>query len=132
MGRFVRDTRGQSLVETALVLPLLLILVLGIADLGRLGYYSIAVSQATRNAAAYAAVNPSVPIPELQTRLQSRVCDELRLGTGCVQLPTISRLLDTKVSVTYQFTLITGVIAQRFGAGSIPLTAQATFPGYTQ
>ena len=129
MRRFVRETRGQSAVEAALALPILLLLVLGIADLGRLGYYSIAVSQATRNAAAYAAVNPGVGT----SYLRALVCEEMGLDTDCVQAPSVSRTsLNATVTVTYQFTFITGVIVQRFGAGSIPLTAQATFPGYTQ
>lgn len=129
MRRFVRCASGQSAVEVALALPILLLLVLGIADLGRLGYYAIAVNQATRNAAAYAAVNPGVA----NSYLQALVCEELRLDTGCVPAPSVSRTsLNATVTVTYQFTFITGVIAQRFGAGSIPLTVQATFPGYTQ
>ena len=129
MRRFVRCASGQSAVEIALALPILLLLVLGIADLGRLGYYAIAVSQATRNAAAYAAVNPDVA----SSYLQALVCEELGLSTGCIPAPSVSRTsLNATVTVTYQFTFITGVIAQRFGAGSIPLTAQATFPGYTQ
>lgn len=129
MKRFGCDASGQSAVEAAIALPILLLLVLAIADLGRLGYYAIAVSQATRNAAAYAALNPGAP----NSYLQALVCDELRLDTGCVPAPSVSRTsLNATVTVTYQFQLITGVIAQRFGVGSIPLTVEATFPGYTQ
>jgi Flp pilus assembly protein TadG len=43
--------RGQSIVETALLLPLLMLLVMGSADLGRVFYYSIAVTNAAREAA---------------------------------------------------------------------------------
>lgn len=47
--------RGQSLVEFALVLPLLLVLLLGIADFGRVFAAGIAVEAAARNAAEAAA-----------------------------------------------------------------------------
>ena len=48
--------RGQSLVEFALVLPLLLILLLGVADFGRVFTSSIASEAAVRNAAEAAAL----------------------------------------------------------------------------
>jgi Flp pilus assembly protein TadG len=43
--------RGQAIVETALLLPVLMLLVMGSADLGRVFYYSIAVTNAAREAA---------------------------------------------------------------------------------
>jgi Flp pilus assembly protein TadG len=43
--------RGQAIVETALLLPILMMLVMGTADLGRVFYYSIAVTNAAREAA---------------------------------------------------------------------------------
>ncbi|TMB69288.1 MAG: pilus assembly protein [Chloroflexi bacterium] len=60
-GRILRDVmrcrrlcyfkRGQAIVETALLLPLLMLLTMGSADLGRVFYYSIAVTNAAREAA---------------------------------------------------------------------------------
>src|SRR5256885_11322355 len=44
-------SRGQAIVETALLLPILMLLVMGTADLGRVFYYSIAVTNAAREAA---------------------------------------------------------------------------------
>jgi Flp pilus assembly protein TadG len=49
--------RGQSLVELALVVPLLLLLLVGIIEIGRFAYYSILVSNAARAGAQYAAQN---------------------------------------------------------------------------
>ena len=46
--RFLRDVRGQSLVEFALALPLVLLLVLGVTDFARLFYYEIEMSGAVR------------------------------------------------------------------------------------
>lgn len=43
--------RGQAIVETALLLPILMFLTMGSADLGRVFYYSIAVTNAAREAA---------------------------------------------------------------------------------
>src|SRR5438105_9337329 len=49
--RLSYSRRGQAIVETALLLPLLMLLVMGSADLGRVFYYSIAVTNAAREAA---------------------------------------------------------------------------------
>lgn len=46
-----REPRGQSLVEFALILPILLILLLGIADFGRVFTSAITTETAARNAA---------------------------------------------------------------------------------
>jgi Flp pilus assembly protein TadG len=43
--------RGQAIVETALLLPILMLLVMGTADLGRVFYYSIALTNGAREAA---------------------------------------------------------------------------------
>jgi len=49
-------THGQSLVETALTLPLLLLVVLGFIDLGRAVYYYSAIGNAVREGARFAIV----------------------------------------------------------------------------
>lgn len=50
---------GQALVETALTVPVLILLLLGVAELGRLAFAAIEVSNAARAGAAYAAQNGS-------------------------------------------------------------------------
>jgi Flp pilus assembly protein TadG len=47
--------RGQSLVELAFVVPLLLLLLVGIVEIGRFAFYSILVSNAARAGAQYGA-----------------------------------------------------------------------------
>jgi Flp pilus assembly protein TadG len=49
--RISYSKKGQAIVETALLLPILMLLVMGSADLGRVFYYSIAVTNAVREAA---------------------------------------------------------------------------------
>src|SRR2546421_1592229 len=49
--RFPYSKKGQAIVETALLLPILMFLTMGSADLGRVFYYSIAVTNAAREAA---------------------------------------------------------------------------------
>src|SRR5260370_14246789 len=45
-----RQMRGQSLVETAITLPVILLLALGVTDIGRAFYYREAVGNSVRQA----------------------------------------------------------------------------------
>ena len=88
-----RSTRGQSMVEFALVLPLLMVLLLGIADFGRLFSAGITIEASARNAAETGAIErlrnkpPSPPVdPELTAYYQAlhliaakAACSEARL-----------------------------------------------------
>ena len=52
-----RSPRGQTLVETALVLPLFLMVVLGVIVLGIGLFYQQQITNAAREAARYAAIH---------------------------------------------------------------------------
>ena len=56
---FRRRSRGQSLVEFALVLPMFLLLLFGIIDMGRYVYMNSVLSQAAREGARLASVEAS-------------------------------------------------------------------------
>jgi Flp pilus assembly protein TadG len=48
-------TRGQSVLEFALVLPIMLLLLIGVIEVGRFAYFSILVANAARAGAQYGA-----------------------------------------------------------------------------
>ena len=51
----LREESGAALVELALILPLLLLLLLGVSDFGRVLYWSITLAQSARAGAQYGA-----------------------------------------------------------------------------
>ena len=53
--RDLREDKGQAFVELALVMPIFILLLVGMAEVGRLAYASIEVSNAARAGVAYAA-----------------------------------------------------------------------------
>lgn len=55
MGDWRRKSRGQSLVELAITLPILMLLVAGMLELGRGYSYGVATSDAARDAARFVA-----------------------------------------------------------------------------
>jgi Flp pilus assembly protein TadG len=52
------DSRGQALVEFALIVPALVLLLLGIMEFGRAVYASNALANAAREGARYGIINP--------------------------------------------------------------------------
>ena len=58
-GRRAPHARGQALVELAIIAPLLIFIVLGAIDFGRVLFSWIEVMNASREGTAYAIVNPT-------------------------------------------------------------------------
>ncbi len=58
--KLIKNEKGQSMVETALVLPLVISLLLGIFDFGWLFYNKLQVENCAREGARYAAVSYDV------------------------------------------------------------------------
>ena len=54
LGRLIRSGRGQSLAEFAIMAPVLIILMLGAIDFGRVYFSFVSVTNAARNGAHYA------------------------------------------------------------------------------
>jgi Flp pilus assembly protein TadG len=116
--------RGQNLAELALVLPLLIILFLGIADLGRAFHAFIVVENAAREAARYAASYPDdLDGARARARAEAANLPGIQL-VGDPQVQKLSGGGDTfiRARVEHQFTLITGSL---LGLGPITLTGTA-------
>jgi PKD repeat protein len=149
-------TRGQSLVEFALVLPILMMLTLTALDFGRvyLGYINlqnmarIAANFAANNPDAWtASADPAVTTARQATRLkyQNQILGDasatncnlpLVAGVRTAPNPTFTdanangapEIGDTaKVGISCTFGVITPVIANVVG-GSIQVSAASTFP----
>ena len=85
--RFQRNSRGQGIVEFAIAVPVLLLILLIVIDAGRLFYGYVALQNASRIAASYAADHADAwpgPGPEqtefvamVQRDMQSLSCDPL-------------------------------------------------------
>lgn len=59
--RIQRGERGQSMVEFALALPVLILILSGMVDIGRVYFTFIALEEAAAEAALYLAINPACP-----------------------------------------------------------------------
>jgi Flp pilus assembly protein TadG len=149
------DDGGQSLVEVALTLPLLLLIVIGIVDIGRVYAFEASVTNAAREAAAYAARDPQATGDQICQRAR----DELRIGgSGCASsdvtvlctrvgpiacgnetsTPVLYQTpgqagADVTVTVTYRVPLLTGhLVGRAFAVNPVSIGATAWFPGLGQ
>jgi len=81
--------RGQALVEFAIALPILIVLVAGVLELGR-GYgYAIATSDAARDAARYVAGKTSLTDGPGLASMCSLVTADLAAVTTNISCPTL-------------------------------------------
>lgn len=127
-------TRGQTLVEFALIIPIFLFLAVVIFDFGRGVYYYSAIHNAAREGARYGVVNPDVADYPAIEAVAIKYAIGLGLtpadvtagpgapeNVGGVNNPTI------KVTVTYDFTPVTPFVENLLpcGCGFITLTSDA-------
>ena len=142
--RHGRDRRGQSLVEFALVVPVMLLLVLFGIDFGRIFLGWVQLNNVVREAANIAAENPTAwntvnPNTAVQTQYANLITNE-SAGINCTlpaTMPTpsfpngrngpnpIGSPVTVRLSCTFAF--ITPVIGSMFG-GSLPVAASASYP----
>ena len=111
--RLSRGTRGQSLMELALIAPLLIILMLGAIDFGRVFFAYVSVTNGARNGADYASTSATAAadLPGIRAAAVSDTVDLLDTSptnpdvTATTGTDTQGRLY-ADVTVTYTFSNI--------------------------
>jgi Flp pilus assembly protein TadG len=130
--------RGQALVELAIILPVILLLVVAAVDLGRLFYAQIAVENAAREGALYAAVladDPDAfhggsPCNVDTNKVMCRVVNEAAGGLVSIEHGDVARSCNpvscaaglgntVTVTVTGHFSLITPLLSAFLGGQSV-------------
>jgi Flp pilus assembly protein TadG len=90
---------GQALVETALTMPILVLLLVGAAELARVAYAAVEVSNAAKAAVAYGARTPtqSTDTPGMQT---AALADAGDLAATLTTTPTTAGICSSGASCT--------------------------------
>jgi hypothetical protein len=129
---------GQSLLEFALIFPILFLLVTGFLDLGRAVYYYSSLSNSVREGTRYAIVNKdtindvakNTGYMELIQKVEyySFGLDPSDISVGvAVILDANGKRESVSITATYMFTPITPGIKQIFGSKTgFPITTQST------
>ena len=120
---FIRGNRGQSVIEFAMVLPLLLLVVFGITEFSRAWMTVNILTQAAREGARLAVVTE--PNEQLVYARVIEVCKAAGVTASSINLvPPSPADPERRVTVTVQanFQVIPGKILGNF-RGTIPLSA---------
>ncbi|MGD1997027.1 MAG: TadE/TadG family type IV pilus assembly protein [Anaerolineae bacterium] len=123
-----RKQSGQSLVEFALVLPVLLLILGGLVDLGRAYFSYVAVTDAAAEGAAYAAADPN-NFGEIVERVQAASGGLVEIDPDAVEVaypPTIASGAPITVTVSYTYTVATPIINRMVTGGRLRLRSTAT------
>ncbi len=120
MRQMIREERGQSMLEMALVLPLLLAVVFGIIEFGHIYSTKIEMNNLARQAVRTAVVSNESDYPDVEDDVEA-IADSLGMKTATVSVNKSGS--NVKATVTYAAPLITGQI---IGKGTMSLSAEAT------
>ncbi|HEV8634270.1 MAG TPA: TadE/TadG family type IV pilus assembly protein [Chloroflexota bacterium] len=110
-----RNEKGQGLVELALLLPILLVVVMGAIDFGRVYFAYIAIANAAREGAFYVSLNPTASNASVQGIVDAELNGHL---DGGAQVTAVggSRSSGAEVTVTVQHSfqaITTAILGQR-------------------
>lgn len=135
-------SRGQSLVEFALILPIMMVLLAAVLDLGRVFYATITLNNAAREGAFQAAQTPdsfqsgqpcntATNLVVCRVQLESKGTAVSIADTAITRTCSVSGCPEqagstVTVGVTGQFQLLTPLLSVIFGGQTIPMSASAT------
>jgi TadE-like protein len=120
---------GQSLVEMALLLPVLLLISVVAIDLGRGIYYYSAIYNAAREGARYGIIHPDNITGIEQKAIDMAVGVNLHNSNITVTPDPADNNIDTiKVSITYKFEVVTPIarLFTKCSCNSITLQTSST------
>jgi Flp pilus assembly protein TadG len=124
--RLARDSRGGAILEFAVLAPVLLTLILGGVDVGRMFYVRQSLEYATEQAARYYMMNSTSATSAVTTYLQGQMAGGMGSGisvayadtTSCNSNPSVTC---TTITATYSFAFVAGYL----GLGTKTLRARA-------
>jgi Flp pilus assembly protein TadG len=118
--------RGQSLVEMALSLTMLLMLLAGVLDIGRAYYTYLSLRDAAAEGAAYGSIHPTDTSGIVDRVVGESPGGVVNWGAASVSTDILVKNCrggGIKVKVDYSYTLLTPFIGAIAGSQSLPLSA---------
>jgi Flp pilus assembly protein TadG len=141
--RYRHRSLGQSMVEMAIVLPVLLLVVSGTIDLGRAYFTSVAIESASKEGAFYGARKPVCDTEKTGCTAPNTVEWHVQQELQGITDPTVNSICiatdgatkpvadcedgdEYRVTVQAPFGLITPIVSNILGTGSLTLRADST------
>lgn len=102
--KLLTNKKGQALVETALTLPLLLLILMGIVEFGRIFNAYLIVTNASREGARYAAINSTDASINSDVSNLTKALDQSKI-TVTINPTQLNRISGDPVTVTVNYNL---------------------------
>ncbi len=119
----MRRERGQELAEYALALPVFLLILMSILDLGRVVYVYSALHNSVREGARYGIINPSDAVT-IETIVRNKA---VGLNPAELTVTVVQPNLQTiQVRATYEFIAVTPIVDALVGSNQWTVGSQAT------
>ncbi len=129
--RSLRSDGGASAVELAILLPVLLLVVFGIIDFGRMLNAQITITEAAHEGARWSALRQTTPTPANRAVTAAVGLSPAPTAnvTACPAAPAVTD--QATAVVTYQFSFVTpfNALAGMFGGGGGANTVQLRATG---
>jgi Flp pilus assembly protein TadG len=130
--RGIRSERGQALAEFALVMPLVLLFIAGIVEMGRAWNIKQAVTDAAREGARYAVIADGLDCPGKTALVEDKVEERLALASiessvitvTCVDVGASERTVT--VSTQHKMGLIGALLGWAGAPSAVTIGTQAT------
>ena len=124
--RLAKEHAGGAIVEFAILGPLLLTMVLGTIDVGRMFYVRQSLEYATEQAGRYYSLNPASASSAVTTYLKSQMAGGMGPSVSVSYVDTApcngnTAVTCTMISATYTFSFIAGYL----GLGTKTLQAKS-------
>lgn len=121
-----RAGAGQSLVEVAMLMPLLVLILAGILDLGRAYMTLVALRDAAAEGAAYASLHPTYTTQIVQRAASSSSAlvslEPTMVDVAYIEPPTPG--MPITVSVSYPYRLLTPFVSGIVPSGTLTMRAE--------
>lgn len=120
----MKSQKGQTLVETALILPILLMLLFGITDFGRVFHVYLTLDHAGREAAREASVGSDDAVINLKIIDATSGLNKDKLGVSITPVGKVNRASGSEVTIelTYPFDFLTPFIGEVIGPFNVENT----------
>ena len=115
LSRLAIDRRGAAIVEFTVLAPVLLTLILGTVDVGRMFYVRQGLEYATEEAARYYMLNASTAATNVTTQLRSKMPGGMGPNVNVAYADTAScngnaHVTCTTITATYAFSFAAGYL----------------------
>lgn len=124
--KHIGNARGNAVVEFALVLPILLLILFGITELGRMILTTNILNTASREGARLAAVSPTGEKAAIEARV-NEVLAAAKVSPKAITVEYLAASNSVRVTVTTDFQILSRSVLPPSLRGTIELRGQTVF-----